>query len=482
MRSNVSVTNFCLLVIIILVFSVTPCLSSVTGTVNDTSGSPVSSALVTFTDETNAENEFSAYSDDEGKYSITFTPVSVKEGTPANFQLQQNYPNPFNPTTTIPFSLDEAGYVNLSIYNITGQKVRTPVDNYHSVGSHTVTWNGLDDSGKSVAAGIYIYQLRFGDTVESRKMLLIDGGSSFNSSNQIVARATVMAKTVSDAENTTYLVTITGDDIESYEESGVTIVDGETYDFVVVRPFEIHDITFVTITGGSFRMGDISGDGGSKERPVHTVSITGFEMSTCEIIQEQYEDIIGSNPSDFSGTKLPVEYVTWYDAVKYCNELSDAAGLTHCYNESTWACDFTANGFRLPTEAEWEFACRAGTETKYYTGSSDSDLGRGGWYFNNWGDANRKTHQAGEKEANAWGLYDMHGNVWEWCNDWHSIGYYDSSPSADPVGPTSGSSRVKRGGGWNSKASDCRSANRFGNPPSIRSNILGFRVVRKSGQ
>ena len=118
-----------------------------------------------------------AYTDDEGKYSITIAPVSAKEETPANFQLQQNYPNPFNPSTTIPFSLNEAGFVNLSIYNITGQKVRTLVDNFHSVGSHTVTWNGLDDSSKSTAAGIYIYQLKFGDTIESRKILLLDGGT-----------------------------------------------------------------------------------------------------------------------------------------------------------------------------------------------------------------------------------------------------------------------------------------------------------------
>ena len=174
--------------------------ATITGTVTDTTGSPVSGALVTITDESDTDKEYSDYTDCDGKYTIAFTPISVKEEKPENFQIQQNYPNPFNPSTTIPFSLDEAGFVNLSIYNITGQKVITLIDTYQSVGSHTVTWNGLDESGKSIAAGIYIYQLRFGNTVESRKMLLIDGGSStnFSGSNQIVAQAKVMAKAVND--------------------------------------------------------------------------------------------------------------------------------------------------------------------------------------------------------------------------------------------------------------------------------------------
>ena len=234
------------------------------------------------------------------------------------------------------------------------------------------------------------------------------------------------------------------------------------------------DITMVAIPGGSFRMGDIQGGGDSDERPVHTVTVSSFEISIYEITQEQYESVMGLNPSRFSGTNLPVEQVSWYDAVKYCNRLSDAAGIDRCYNESTWECDLSKNRFRLPTEAEWEYACRAGTETKYYTGNSVSDLVRAGWYYSNSGS---KTHTVGQKTANAFGLCDMHGNVWEWCNDWYASDYYKSSPSADPTGPSSGSLRVARGGGWGNFARHCRSASRSGYGPTSARSSIGFRVA-----
>ncbi len=490
MKKKVSATRFFYLCAAFFLAIATPCLASVTGTVTDTTGSPVSGALVTFTDESNADNKFSAYTNEDGTYSISLTPVSVKEETPATFQLQQNYPNPFNPSTTIPFSLNEAGFVNLSVYNITGQKVRTLVESYHSVGSYIVTWNGLDVSGKSAAAGIYIYQLKCGDAVESRKMLLLDGGSSggFSGSNQTATRAKVMAKFVSDATIKTFLLTITGYDIETYEESGVTVVDGESYDFVVVRkPFDIRIFTFVSIHDGSFRMGDIQNYGqNSQEKPVHDVTISSFEMSIYEITQGQYQMVMGSNPSKNYkvGENYPVEMVSWYDAVKFCNKLSDAAGLERCHNESSWSCDFSKNGFRLPTEAEWEYACRAGTETKFYTGnnlSSDArtstDLDVAGWYDGNSGN---KTHSVGGKEPNSFGLYDMHGNVWEWCNDWYGDNYYSSSPSINPTGPSFyGLYRVIRGGGWGSYAGYCRSAYRDRNGPAYTSYRMGFRVVRR---
>jgi len=210
---------------------------------------------------------------------------------------------------------------------------------------------------------------------------------------------------------------------------------------------------------------------------------------------------MGENPSYFSGDEHPVEQVSWYDAVRFCNELSEMCGLERCYDEDTWECDFDGNGFRLPTEAEWEYACRAGTETRFYGGNDYNDdgftstaLDHTAWYYANSGDEslhghkwdrdeieanNCRTHPVGRKEPNAWGLYDLHGNVWEWCNDWFDWSYYNVSPSSDPAGPPSGSERVERGGGYAGDAWGCRSAIRLENRPSITIRYLGFRVVRR---
>jgi len=257
--------------------------------------------------------------------------------------------------------------------------------------------------------------------------------------------------------------------------SNITIKKGKTTTVQITLTKAI-DITMVSISAGSFQMGDISGDGESYERPFHTVTLSSFEMSIYEIAQGQYTAVIGSNPSYFTGDdNYPVEYVSWYDAMRFCNRLSDAAGLDRCYNESTWACDFSMNGFRLPTEAEWEYACRAGTTTEYYTGDSESDLARAGWYY---GNSSSKTHPVGQKVANTFGLYDMHGNVWEWCNDWY--GSYGSGSVTDPTGAHTGSYRVIRGGSWSLDGGYCRSARRDGRPPAFRDYYVGFRVLRRA--
>jgi formylglycine-generating enzyme required for sulfatase activity len=240
------------------------------------------------------------------------------------------------------------------------------------------------------------------------------------------------------------------------------------------------------IPAGTFRMGNITEhpEGLVAESPVHEVTITRpFLMARTEVTQAQYEAVMGSNPSHFKGPDLPVERVSWYEAVEFCNELSRQEGLDPCYSGSgsSILCDFTANGYRLPTEAEWEYACRAGTETDFYTGNMthsgssplDPALDRAGWYDGNSGS---RTHPVGEKEPNAFGLYDMHGNVSEWCWDWY--GSYASSPAGDPRGPASGSSRVLRSGSWDYIARYCRSAYRNTTNPVSRSYIFGFRLVR----
>jgi formylglycine-generating enzyme required for sulfatase activity len=183
-------------------------------------------------------------------------------------------------------------------------------------------------------------------------------------------------------------------------------------------------------------------------------------MGVHEVTQAQYEQVMGVNPSEFKGANNPVETVTWDDAVEFCRRLSalpaeKAAG----------------NVYRLPTEAEWEYACRAGTTTMYSFGDDESDLCDYGWSREN---SDGKTHPVGSKLPNAWGLYDMHGNVWEWCQDW--LGDYPRGSVTDPSGATSGSSRVYRGGSWDYTAEICRSAYRNGNVPSYRYFNFGFRV------
>ena len=190
-------------------------------------------------------------------------------------------------------------------------------------------------------------------------------------------------------------------------------------------------------------------------------------MGVHEVTQAQYEQVMGVNPSEYKGANNPVEMVSWEDAVEFCRRLSELP-----------AEKAAGNVYRLPTEAEWEYACRAGTTTKFSFGDDESDFGEYGWYRENSG---RTTHPVGSKLPNAWGLYDMHGNVWEWCQDWY--GDYPSGSVTDPSGATSSSFRVLRGGGWDYSADGCRSAFRGRDLPSCRDyGRLGFRVVRSSGK
>ncbi len=229
--------------------------------------------------------------------------------------------------------------------------------------------------------------------------------------------------------------------------------------------------TLVLIPGGTFRMGSTAD---SDEQPIHTVTVSAFEMARTEVTQAQYETMTGTNPSYYTGdNSRPVEMVSWGEAATFCNKLSEAEGLESCYDLSTWECDFSKNGFRLPTEAEWEYACHAGTTTKYYTGDKESDFAKAGWYASN---SNRTTHAVGGKETNSFGLYDMHGNVEEWCNDWKDS--YSSENATDPQGPNPCSSRVTRGGSWGDSAVFCRSASRRSKSTSCVGELTGFRVVR----
>ncbi|MDR1899744.1 MAG: SUMF1/EgtB/PvdO family nonheme iron enzyme [Treponema sp.] len=229
----------------------------------------------------------------------------------------------------------------------------------------------------------------------------------------------------------------------------------------------------VRVPGGTFTMGSPPSEpGGDDDKVQHQVTVSAFYMGKYEVTQKEYQALMGNNPSEFKGDTLPVERVSWFDAVKYCNARSLKEGLDPAYtiNGETVAWNRNAGGYRLPTEAEWEYACRAGTTAPFYTGNSADAAG---WYKDNSGG---KTHPAGQKQPNRWGLYDMHGNVHEWCWDW--FGAYSGAAQTDPAGAASGSYRVLRGGSWGSGAQYLRSANRGDYTPSNRLNNSGFRLVR----
>ena len=211
------------------------------------------------------------------------------------------------------------------------------------------------------------------------------------------------------------------------------------------------------------------------ERPVHAVNLDGFKISKTEITQEQFKSVMGYNPSRFYGDfNLPVENASWEEAVEFCNGLSETTGLESCYDLKSWECDFNQNGFRLPTEAEWEYACRAGTDTEWVNSPDSIGIVRTSWYGT---DSTFVTHPVASKEPNDAGLYDMTGNVWEWCNDYIQMYYCNSQ--TNPTGPEVGFYHARRGGSWASSAIDCRPATRIGGHPGRGNSATGFRIVRR---
>ena len=208
------------------------------------------------------------------------------------------------------------------------------------------------------------------------------------------------------------------------------------------------------ITGGKFRMGSPEGEGDPDEHPLHWVIVNGFYMDTTEVTQAEYTRVMGANHSYFKGCPdCPVDSVSWDEANEYCKRV----------------------GKRLPTEAEWEYAARAGTTTKYYWGNEMSDA-----YAWHYGNSDDKTHPVAQKKPNGFGVYDMVGNVWEWCADWYAEDYYSATVSDNPTGPSSGQKRITRGGGFghNREGYILRCAYRNAYVPEYRNVNVGFRCVR----
>ena len=234
----------------------------------------------------------------------------------------------------------------------------------------------------------------------------------------------------------------------------------------------------IIAAGKSFQMG--SDKNGSDEQPVHTVKFTyDFYISRTEVTQGEYQEITGKNPSYFKGDNLPVEEVSWRDAIKFCNAKSRKHGKAPCYNEKTGECNLNANGYRLPTEAEWEYTARLGLKSKGYNYSGSNTIEKVAWNLNN---SMKQTHPVGEKIPNESGIYDMSGNVWEWCNDLYGGTYYELCKNKgivpDPTGPEEGTEHVLRGGSWLNNDENCRSANRYKSNFDNRSSYIGFRLAQ----
>ena len=233
----------------------------------------------------------------------------------------------------------------------------------------------------------------------------------------------------------------------------------------------------VLVRGGTFQMGSGEGD----EGPRHEVVVSDFVMDQYEVLQEELTRMQIPDASHFKDPRRPVEMVRWSEAALLCNERSEAEGLTPCYDDLTFACDFEADGYRLPTEAEWEYAARAAQADPFPPGKEEAGLMAKACYA---GNSSKKTELAGAKQPNAWGLYDLQGNVAEWCQDVYAEDYYAKSPSQDPRGPAEGKKRVLRGGSWKTPAEQCRVTARWADAPGIddacfAQDSYGFRMVRR---
>ena len=345
-----------------------------------------------------------------------------------------------------------------------------------------------------------------GTTIELSLFLSKDGGITYSGALQMVegdvnkyiydgVAAKTMLWQVLKEPNYYYLI---GDKIRFKVKLKIEPTKTVKKEAVVINTFANYTETvagvsfdMIAINGGTFKMGSPKSEvDRSSNETQHQVRVSDFYMAKYELSQAEYKAIIGSNPSSFKGDNLPVERVSWYDAVEFCNKLSKKAGLEPYYeiNGTTISLNKKANGYRLPTEAEWEYAAGGGASnrTEFAGTNNEKDLYKYAnfcdkkctysWKERKQNDGFENTAPVGTYIANQLGLYDMSGNVYEWCYDWY--GTYNLDISENPTGDISGSGRVRRGGSWNFYAEYCRSAYRYSSTPSSSGNYIGFRLCR----
>ncbi len=337
-----------------------------------------------------------------------------------------------------------------------------------------------------------------------------NGGTLLEGIGRITLSTTTVGATIyyttdnSDPTTSSSLFSLpfTLDELGETTVKAIAIKDGmENSDVATATFTAIEETTaMVFVEGSTFSMGTASGH--TDEEPVHSVTVSDFYMGQYEVTQKEYREVMDYDPCAYTsygkGDNNPVHLINWYRAIAYCNKLSLKMGLEPVYtvsgvnfatlthrqiptsDDSTWnsaICDWTKNGYRLPTEAEWEYAAKGGIHKENFTYSGSNDIGLVAWYEDNSGD---KTHTVGTQASNKLGLYDMSGNVWEWCWDWYHSSYYENSPDTNPKGPASGSNRVTRGGSFFLIAYNSRVAEREHSNPSSGHKSDGFRVVRSA--
>ncbi|MBM4399147.1 MAG: SUMF1/EgtB/PvdO family nonheme iron enzyme [Candidatus Cloacimonetes bacterium] len=343
----------------------------------------------------------------------------------------------------------------------------------------------------SLSSGVFAQQDTFTiicDTPQAKIRYTIDGSDPTEESN-------------------IYLVPITFSQTRFYKARAYK--DGYTPSEIVTARYILNPNTvqMVSVNGGTFNMGrtknpppsDFLSPEQNDELPVHAVTLTAFKIGKYETSQPEWNSVMGTSPSVFfslSTPNLPVENVNWYDAIRYCNIRSIAENLTPVYtikgktNPDEWGntptyfntdwdaviCNWDANGYRLPTEAEWEYTARSSVNNPDYIYAGSDSLHHVGWFV----DFASTTETVGLKGSNALSIFDMSGNVWEWCWDRRDSGYYAVSPSNNPKGPNTGIHRVLRGGSWKSINTNCRIAERNYSVPYYKENTIGFRVVRNA--